>query len=158
MSIILAIYIAPAANAQAISLNTAELQAGRGIVGDRYYQENGTFSEKLRGKPDKEITLIESEQIDRFNNENGFLFDYGYGDFRRNLITQGIGLNALVGQRFRVGQTELEGIRLCEPCSHLAKIIGQQVLQQMRHKAGLRARIVSGGTVTVGDGIKAPTA
>jgi hypothetical protein len=71
---LLAIYIAPNAKAQMVSLDQAELQVGLGIVGDRYHQENGTFSEILKGKADKEVTLIESEQIDRFNADNDFLF------------------------------------------------------------------------------------
>ncbi|WP_394754161.1 MOSC domain-containing protein [Crenothrix sp.] len=152
---LLAIYIAPNAKAQTISLEHAELQVGQGIVGDRYYQENGTFSEILKGKADKEVTLIESEQIDRFNTENDFLFSYGYGDFRRNLVTQNVDLNALVGVHFKVGDTELKGIRLCEPCGHLAKILGPEVLLHMMHKAGLRAKVISGGVVSVGDVIEA---
>lgn len=152
---LLAIYIAPNAKAQMVSLDQAELQVGLGIVGDRYHQENGTFSEILKGKADKEVTLIESEQIDRFNADNDFLFSYGYGDFRRNLVTQGLDLNALVGVQFKVGETELKGIRLCEPCKHLAKILGPEVLQHMMHKAGLRAKVISGGVVAVGDVIEA---
>ncbi len=49
------------------SVDEASLEAGKGLVGDRYYRETGTFSDKLKGKRDSEITLIESEEVDRFS-------------------------------------------------------------------------------------------
>jgi MOSC domain-containing protein YiiM len=98
-----------------------------------------------------EVTLIESEEIDRYNHENAETHDYG--EFRRNIVTQGVRLNDLVGKEFHVGPTLLEGIRLCEPCTHLAKFISPNVVSGMAHKAGLRARVVHGGVVYVNDSI-----
>ena len=142
------LHIAPQAGEPMASVASAQLEAGRGVVGDRYYQEQGTFSEKLKGRPDKEVTLIEAEQIDAFNRLNAIALDAG--QFRRNVVTEGIALNDLVGKRFMLGDCELEGIRLCEPCTHLAKMLGPHILEQLAHKAGLRARIVSSGTVAPG--------
>ncbi len=73
--------------------------------------------------------------------------------FRRNLLTKGVSLNALVGKTFRVGDVTLRGTRLCEPGNHLATIVRKDVLQ-MVHQAGLRAGIVSGGTIRVGDAVQ----
>jgi MOSC domain-containing protein YiiM len=129
----------------------AALEAGRGLVGDRYYLGRGTFSEKLKGTPDFEVTLIEAEEIARFNEPEDS--PRTPGEFRRNIVTEGVRLNDLVGRRFLVGGVELEGIRLCEPCAYLASLIGQDVLERMVHRAGLRARIVSGGTIHAGDAI-----
>jgi ribosomal protein S18 acetylase RimI-like enzyme len=133
------------------TITAAVLEPGRGLVGDRYYLGTGTFSEKLRGKPDAEITLIEAEEIRRFNTAEAAA--RAPCEFRRNIVTQGLRLNELVGQRFSVGTAVLEGIRLCEPCAHLAKLVSPRVVELMAHRAGLRARIVSGGTIRPGDEI-----
>jgi MOSC domain-containing protein YiiM len=155
-SIIAGIFTSPKAAANIQSVPTAHLEAGRGIVGDRYFASDGTFSEKLegRGNSDWEVTLIETEEIDRFNEEIGS--DLGYGDFRRNIATRGIKLNSLVGQRFSVGGVELEGIRLCEPCAHLASLVDDRILPAMVGRGGLRARILGGGEISVGDRIEIP--
>ena len=133
----------------------ATLEAGKGLVGDRYFLGVGTFSKKIT-PPDAEITLIESEEIERFNsNEQA---QHSPGEFRRNIVTRGIGLNDLVGKRFFVGAALLEGKRLCEPCAHLAKLIRAPVVEGMVHRAGLRAQILTGATVQVGDEIREESA
>lgn len=129
----------------------ATLEAGRGIVGDRYFVGDGTFSKKLKDLPDREVTLIESEEIDRFNADHGTAFEQH--EFRRNIATRGIRLNDLVGRTFSVGSATLEGIRTCEPCKHLASLTTAEVQPAMAGRAGLRARIVAGGIVAVGDAI-----
>ncbi len=129
----------------------AHLEAGRGLVGDRYYTGAGTFSGTLHGKPDVEVTLIEVEEIRRFNEAQPI--PSAPWEFRRNIVTNGVRLNDLVGRRFSVGGAVLEGIRLCEPCSHLSKLMNPAVLQGMVHRAGLRARVVSGAVIRPGDEI-----
>jgi len=153
---VVAIFTAAAAEAPIQSVPTAQLQAGRGIVGDRYFTSDGTFSEKLEGKgnSDWEVTLIETEEIDNFNEQSGCKF--GYGDFRRNIATRGIRLNSFVGTQFSIGGVKLEGIRLCEPCAHLAGLTDERVLPSLVGRGGLRARILNSGTISVGDGIDTP--
>jgi MOSC domain-containing protein YiiM len=151
--VVVSIYTCAAASAALGSVAEATLEAGRGIVGDRYYLGDGTFSAKLAGKPDFEITLIEQEEVDRFNREQGLSLDAGA--LRRNVVTRDVRLNDLVGIRFHVGKAILEGIRLCEPCAHLAGLADPRVLPALVHRAGLRARIVSGGVVYPGDSITA---
>jgi MOSC domain-containing protein YiiM len=130
---------------------SAKLVPGKGIEGDRYHAGTGTFSAKLSGKPDREVTLIESEEIAAFNALT--LFGYPTAAFRRNVVTAGVRLNELVGKEFCVGETRLRGIRLCEPCATLAGQLGPEVLQHMIHKCGLRAEVLSGGDIKPGDGI-----
>src|SRR5262245_10670097 len=89
------------------SVSEAHLEAGRGLAGDRYYTGAGTFSGTLHGKPDVEVTLIEIEEIRRFNEAQQTAS--APGEFRRNIVTSGVRLNDLVGRRFRVGGAELEG-------------------------------------------------
>jgi len=144
-----AIYIASGSGKPMASVASAELVAGRGIAGDRYYSDSGTFSDKLKDLPDKELTLIESEQIEQFNSNREYSLDYGA--FRRNIVTQGIQLNDLVGTEFSIGNVRLRGLRLCEPCAHLAKLTIPEILPDMVHKAGLRAAILSSGTISVNE-------
>ncbi len=151
---VVGIYTTPERGAPLVPVDEARLETGRGLVGDRYYLGAGTFSERLKGTPDAEVTLIEHEEIVQFNDaEDSPLTP---GEFRRNIVTDGVRLNDLVGRRFLVGDVELEGIRLCEPCTYLASLVGQNVLDRMVHRAGLRARVVSGGTIRSGDSISVP--
>ena len=135
------------------ALTEANLEPGRGIVGDRYFAGIGTFSEKLRNRLDFQVTLIETEEVERFNREQAM--SLRPSDLRRNIVTGNIRLNELVGKRFAVGGAVLEGIRLCEPCQHLATIVAPCVLPALVHRAGLRAAIISGGVVRAGDPIAA---
>jgi MOSC domain-containing protein YiiM len=144
-----AIYLAAAARAEPQPQSVAVLQTGRGVVGDRYHARAGTFSEKLKTSQDWEVTLIEHEEIERFCAARMAPIESGV--FRRNLVTIGVRLNDLVGKQFQVGEALLEGVRLCEPCAHLAGWLGPEVVEGMAHRAGLRARIVTGGAVRPGD-------
>ena len=73
------------------------------------------------------------------------------GEARRNVVTRGIDLNALVGRRFRVGDAECVGRRLCEPCAHLQRLTHPGILRDLVHRGGLRADILEGGAIRVGD-------
>jgi MOSC domain-containing protein YiiM len=147
-----AIWIAREAGGAMAHLDTAHLVAGRGIEGDRYFDRAGTFSPD-GPSPDHELTLVAKEEVTRFLADAGL--EISAGDLRRNLLTEGVDLNAWVGKRFRIADVELEGIRLCEPCRTLADQVGQAVLKGLVHRAGLRARVVSDGRIRVGDRITA---
>jgi len=149
---VVAIVTTSVAGAPLQPVTAASLESGKGLVGDRYYAHGGSFSEKLKDSDDWEITLIESEEIQRFNESQGL--SLSPASFRRNIVTSGIRLNELVGRRFRVGSAVLEGIRLCEPCAHLGKLIGPAVVKGMVHRAGLRARIITGSIVRVGEDVE----
>jgi len=130
------------------NLREAALIQGKGIEGDRYFLKAGTFSEALEKSGDFEITMIEREEVNSFNNET--CLAYEASAFRRNLVTSGIRLNELVGKEFTVGDARLYGVRLCEPCGYLAGLLGETVMDHMVHKAGLRAVIRKSGRVAVG--------
>ena len=120
--------------------------AGRGIEGDRYCREQGTFSKK---SPSNQVTLIEAEAL------KAAAEDYGLAippeESRRNVLTCGMALNHLVGREFRIGEVRLRGLRLCEPCSHLEKLCGKQMIKALRHRGGLRAEVLNDGNIRVGD-------
>ena len=130
---------------------SATLIAGKGVVGDRYYSEHGTFSDKFKGAPGLEVTLIEQEQINAFNISTEL--NFSSSDFRRNIVTKNIDLNALVEQEFYLGKVKLKGIMLCEPCAHLEKLLDTKVIKELTHKAGLRAQIITSGDIAISDTI-----
>lgn len=149
--IIESIFISANAGGEVLSQSSVKLEAGRGIVGDRYYLFKGTYSKKLEKSHDFEITLIEREEIDAFNQATGL--DYGTGVFRRNLVTRDIRLNDLVGKEFSIRDVKFKGIRLCEPCAYLSGLLGPEFIDLMVHKAGLRAQILVDGSIEVYDSI-----
>jgi hypothetical protein len=128
---------------------SVELCAGRGIVGDRYFDGTGTFS--ASEKHGQELTLIEGEVLDALRDEG---LDLTPADARRNIVTRGIDLNALVGKEFQLGAARCLGRRLCEPCSHLQRLTGRALLRPMVHRGGLRADILASGVVEIGDSIR----
>ncbi len=123
---------------------------GKGIEGDRYFAGSGTFSPHPQ-KPDYEITLIEQEKIAAFARATGLPFTAAHA--RRNLVTEGVDLNALAGREFLVGEVRLRGIRLCEPCSYLARTTFPETFKGLVHQGGLRAQIVTEGTIRTGDAV-----
>lgn len=138
-----AILIAPAAESPLERVESAAALPGRGLAGDRYANGAGTFSAPGRGY---ELTLVEGEVLDAI--------ELPWEDARRNVVTTGISLNALVGTRFRVGPVECVGRRLAEPCAHLEKLARPGLLRPLVHRGGLRADILSSGTISIGDEIK----
>jgi MOSC domain-containing protein YiiM len=121
--------------------------AGVGLEGDRYALQTGRYS--ADPQPERQITLIEAEEIEALAAGSGIALEPG--ESRRNVTTRGIRLNALVGRRFRIGDVECQGVRLCEPCQNLVDVLGQPVLKPLVHRAGLRAAILTSGEITLGD-------
>ena len=129
-----------------LSLNQIVLEAGKGIFGDRYYNQEGTFSNKGEIEPDRDVTLIEIEKIDALNKE--YNLDITAEDLRRNIVVSNCDLNSLVDKEFQIGEVVLKGLRLCEPCKYLSdKLNEKKVLTEMVHKAGLRAQIIKSGSI-----------
>jgi hypothetical protein len=139
-----ALLVAPEAEAELARVDEVVAVAGRGLEGDRYGLGRGTFSGKGRGY---ELTLVDADVLDEI--------DLPWEEARRNIVTRGIGLNALVGRRFRVGAVECVGRRLAEPCAQLEKLARPGLLRPLVHRGGLRADIVVGGRIGVGDAVVA---
>jgi MOSC domain-containing protein YiiM len=79
------------------------------------------------------------------------------GEHRRNLVTRGIDLNALVGHEFTIGSVACRGMRLCEPCTVVQRYAARPVLRELVHRGGLRADILADGEISVGDPVRVPT-
>jgi MOSC domain-containing protein YiiM len=146
--VVRAIHVAPAAGAAVESRESVTAVAGRGLEGDRYLDGEGTFRERAGS----DLTLIEREALTAVEDDYGI--DLEPGVHRRNLTTDGVALNHLVGERFRVGGAVCVGEALCEPCAYLERKLEREgVREALVHRGGLRARIVEGGPVAVGDAV-----
>ncbi|HEY8596784.1 MAG TPA: MOSC domain-containing protein [Thermomicrobiales bacterium] len=146
---VVGIFTAPAAGVSMVALERAEVVAGRGLVGDRYFTGDGYYSQvpPLTGR---RLTLIASEALAALAEETGIVLRAD--ECRRNLVTQGVDLDALIGKRFRVGAIECYGERPCPPCGYLEKLTGLRgVNRGLTDRGGIRAEILLDGEIAVGD-------
>jgi hypothetical protein len=142
VGVVEALVIAPAAEAPVLLVDEAVAIAGQGLQGDRYADGTGTFGS---GRPGSALTLVDAAVLDSFDREL---------DHRRNVVVRGTDLNALVGREFTLGAVRCRGRRLCEPCAHLDRLNDGGVLRPLVHRGGLRADILEGGAIRVGDQLK----
>jgi MOSC domain-containing protein YiiM len=132
-------------NQQINEVNSIDVLANQGVVGDRHFKE---FND-----PYNQLSLIESENIDYYNIKYGL--NIPYLDFRRNIVTKGIKLNDLIGKKILVGNLEIEGVDLCRPCRHLTEVLGQDnILKEFLRRGGLRCQVLSSSSIKIGDKIK----
>lgn len=145
-----AIYLTGEAAQELQPVDEVKAVAGIGLEGDRYFYKRGTFSH--RPMPGREVTLIEAEAIEAARRD--YELDVGPADARRNIVTRGVPLNHLVGRKFKVGDATLVGIRLCEPCKHITKLVGGEFTTALKHRGGLRADILEGASIKPGDPVR----
>ena len=148
MSIVTKICFTEKSGKEIQDVSSVEVIANKGIVNDRYFKDDND--------KDIQITLIESENIDNFNEISKT--NIPYIDFRRNIITKGIKLNELVGKEILIGEVRIKGHRLCDPCKYLQDKLQQKNLFKnlayFYKKAGLRCEILSNGRISVNDKIE----
>ena len=144
MSVVFEIGITEKNNQEIKKKETIEVLASKGIIGDRYFHDfNGDR---------EQITLIESENIDYYNDT--FNTKFTYLEFRRNIVTKNIKLNDLVGKTIQVGNIKLKVNDLCRPCKDLQQRLGKSnIIKEFLRRGGLRCEILSSGTINVGDKI-----
>jgi MOSC domain-containing protein YiiM len=115
----------------------------QGVEGDRYFGA-------------RDLTLIEAEALEGLRDDTGI--ELSAAEVRRQVLVRGIRLNDLVGRRFSVGSVECVGQEWCEPCTHLQELTQPGVLSGLVHRGGLRADIVVGGQIAIGDEVRAEAA
>jgi MOSC domain-containing protein YiiM len=135
---VVAIHIGPVESGTLESVSSARAFAGKGLEGDRNFYPSGAAAGEA-------LTLVETEAVE----------DVGLapGATRRQLTVRGVRLNDLVGKRFKVGEVECVGVELCEPCLHLQEMTRPGLIKDLAHRGGLRADILSDGTISVGDAV-----
>jgi MOSC domain-containing protein YiiM len=144
------IWLTPAAAAPMQRVSAARLAAGRGLEGDRYAVGGGTWARY----PDleKQLTLIDRDDVAAVAAETGA--SLSPGDTRRNLVTAGVDLPALVGRWFVVGDALLFGVKRCPPCTHLERLTGVRLIRAMVHRGGINAAVFVGGPIAEGDAVR----
>lgn len=146
---VLSIHITPKPSHPTHAVEVVHAVPGLGLEGDRFFGKSGTGHK--RAGTGRDITLIEIEAIEALKRE--VAIDLAPGESRRNIVTRGVALNHLVDKEFQVGEITLRGVRLCEPCAHLAELTQPGVLPGLVHRGGLRAEILTEGFIRVGDQI-----
>jgi MOSC domain-containing protein YiiM len=125
-----------------------EAIASVGLVGDRYAAAAGFWQDK---RVSRDLTLVEAEVIEQVSAGSGISIEAG--ELRRNITTRGVRLNDLVGRTFWLGEVLCKGTGLCEPCRHLEEVTEKALLRPLVHRGGLRAEVLAGGTIHVGDSL-----
>ena len=127
------------------NVNEVEALKGKGLLNDRKFRENN--------QKQCQITLIEVENINYFNNKSKT--NIPPVNFRRNIITENVKLNDLVGKVFFIGNVKLKAHDLCRPCKYLQdKLKQNNFIKEFLHTGGLRCEILTNGKISVGDIIK----
>jgi hypothetical protein len=146
--------IAPLVEAPMQLVASAHALAGRGLDGDRYANGAGTFSPRSGHRPGYELTLIAAEVVEELTARDATL---DFLSTRRNILTRGIDVNALVGREFSIGDVRCRGLRLAEPCAHLERLQGPGLLRPLIHRGGLRVDILNDGPISQGSPISTGT-
>jgi MOSC domain-containing protein YiiM len=146
------IHIAPEESAPVRPVTEIEAVMGVGLIGDRYANHTGHWTDSDVGR---EVTLVEAESLEMLARDHGI--ELAPGGTRRNITTRGVALNELVGQEFRVGDVLMRGVKLCEPCEHLMSLVGKPILRPLTHRAGLRAQLLNSGIIHTGDRVEPAT-
>jgi len=120
---------------------------GKGLEDDRYFFNLGTYWNDPGSGRDG--TLIDTEVIEA--SKRDYQIEIKAGKARRNMVTRGVYLKHLVGRTFKVGAVVLRGMRLCEPCAHMKTLTLARTMRGLIHRGGLRAEVVRGGIIRVGD-------
>jgi MOSC domain-containing protein YiiM len=133
-----------------VAVASVRAVAGMGLEGDRYFGD--PRGPRVVPAEQREVTLIEAEALEALARDHGLAL--APGDSRRNLVTRGVPLNHLIGRAFAVGDAVLVGQSPCDPCTRLARHTSRPVMKALVNRGGLRARIVTGAILHVGDVIR----
>ena len=148
---VLEVWTAPQAAAPMVRSAAVQAVAGVGLAGDRYALGGGTWAAYPR--QEKQVTLIDADEVAAVAREAGVALTPGLT--RRNVVTRGIGLPALVGRYFTVGEVLLFGTKRCPPCTHLERLTGFRLVKALAARGGVNAAVVTGGRLAEGDLVRA---
>jgi MOSC domain-containing protein YiiM len=145
MSRVIKIGVTEFNNKEINEVNSINLVAGKGAIGDRHFRDYND--------PYNHLSIIESESIDEYNKK--YNLNIPYLNFRRNIITRGIKLNDLIDKKILIGNVQLDVIDLCRPCRHLSeKLDKDNIIKEFLRKGGVRCEILNDGKISISDQIK----
>jgi len=148
---VVAIYIAPGHNYfghhgqapgtnETVSVESADCVAGMGIHGDRFFG----YKEAYKGQ----ITFFALETHEGIS-EALQVKGRSPAVYRRNVITEGIDLNTLIGATFTVQGITFKGMAECAPCHWMDEALAPGAESALQGRGGLRAQIVTSGILRV---------
>ena len=144
MGKVLEIGISENKNNKIVNVNDVEAVKGKGLVGEKHFKEDN--------KKRCQITLIEIENINHYNKITGTTIPAI--NFLRNIVTEGIQLNVLIGKEFFIGAVKVKAHDLCRPCKYLQESLRQNnTVKELLHTGGLRCEILTSGKIFVDDQI-----
>lgn len=144
---VIQIYTSPEAGAPMLRKSEIIAEANSGLVGDRYSLNKGHWSES----DECEVTLIAQEYLEAISAETGM--DVSCGRHRRNLVTQGIDLNSLIGRRFQIGEAWFSSARQRPPCLYLQKLTEPGMARALVGRGGIGVHCFKSGAIRENDGI-----
>ena len=131
----------------AIEVASIECVAGHGIRGDRFFD----YREDYKGQ----VTFFSLEVFDELCGALE-LPDRSPSLVRRNVLTRHVDLNELIGQDFEVQGVRFRGTGECRPCYWMNRAIAPGAEEFLKGRGGLRARILTDGTLRSTAPIAAP--
>ena len=144
MGKVLEIGISENKSSKIVSVNEVEAIKGKGLIGEKHFKEDN--------KKRSQITLIEIENINYYNKITGTKIPAI--KFLRNIVTEGMRLNVLVGKEFFIGKVKVKAHDLCRPCKNLQESLQQKnTVKELLYTGGLRCEILSSGKIFIGDQI-----
>ena len=144
MGKVLEIGISENKSSKIVSVNEVEAIKGKGLIGEKHFKEDN--------KKRSQITLIEIENINHYNKITGTKIPAI--NFLRNIVTEGIRLNVLVGKEFFIGKVKVKAHDLCRPCKNLQEFLQQEnTVKELLYTGGLRCEILSSGKIFIDDQI-----
>ena len=135
------IHLAPGSRLPMRATDAVEAEAGKGLVGDRYH-----------GSRHRQVTIQSREALEVAAEQLGYPFDSGAT--RRNITVDSGGIPTTPGARIRIGQVELEVVRVAAPCRLMEDSVGPGATAALRGRAGSACRVVTSGTIRVGDPVE----
>ena len=136
--VVVAIHVAPASRLPMRSVAAVEAEAGGGLVGDRYH-----------GTRHRHVTVQSQAALDAAAAEAGTPIDPA--GTRRNVTISHGDVPTAPGTRIRLGDVELEVVRRMPPCKVLDDTVGHAARVALARRAGSVFRLLSSGTIAVGD-------
>ena len=127
-----------------VNVNKVEAIKDKGLIGEKHFKEDN--------KKRSQITLIEIENINHYNKITGTQIPAI--NFLRNIVTEGIRLNMLLGKEFFIGKVRVRAHDLCRPCKNLQETLQQKnTVKELLYTGGLRCEILSSGKIFIDDQI-----
>ena len=120
------------------AVDAVQCLAGRGLLNDRFLDHRQNFK--------GQITFFDWAVYQRIR-QGCKLPHLDAALFRRNVLTRGVDLNSLIGQRFTIQGIEFEGVEECRPCYWMDQAIAPGAENLLKGHGGLRARILNDGVL-----------